>query len=181
VLELAREEFLALATDADLLGTQLGSVILQRYVRTALKDAIPGVAAAMANVDAIGVVHKTPGEYVFRQGDVADRVYVVTDGYVQVFHERDGGEISYLATLGTGDVFGEIGVLQSHPRTATVRATTDVVLLALERDALEALIKDAPAGREQLATLIGQRLMRIIEALGSSLPLPSAQGGSKIL
>ncbi len=165
VLQLAREEFLALATDADLLGAQLGRVILQRYVRAALKDAIPGAAAAMTKVDAIGVVHKLPGEYVFRQGEVADRVYVVSAGQVEVFHERDGGALTVLATLRSGDVFGEIGVLQSRPRTATVRATTDVVLLAIERDALEALIKDAPTGREQLATLIGQRLMRIIEAM----------------
>ena len=53
VLELTRQAYLALATDADRLGAQLGRAILQRYVRAALDDAIPGAAATMAKVDAI--------------------------------------------------------------------------------------------------------------------------------
>jgi CRP-like cAMP-binding protein len=77
--------------------------------------------------------HFEPGENVFRQGDVGDLVYVITEGEVEVLREEaDGGE-RLLATMGPGEYFGEMALLSDAPRTATVRARTEVEAIAMAR------------------------------------------------
>lgn len=91
---------------------------------------VPRLEAAARALEPVPV---TAGQLVIRQGDPADRFYVIADGTVRVTQLRDGGRAeTELRTLGTGDVFGEIGILRRSPRTATVTATTDGVLLALD-------------------------------------------------
>lgn len=69
------------------------------------------------------------GEAVVREGDTSDRFYVIESGLVEV--TRAG---AVLRQEGTGDFFGEIGLLRDVPRTATVTALSDTVLLVLDRD-----------------------------------------------
>jgi CRP-like cAMP-binding protein len=68
---------------------------------------------------------------IIRQGDEADRFYLIEDGRFEV--TRAAGDASeHLRTMGPGEVFGEIGLLRGVPRTATVTAAADGRLLALE-------------------------------------------------
>ena len=69
------------------------------------------------------------GSEVVRQGDRGDRFYVVADGELEVF--VDGRSV---ATLEPGGSFGEIALLRDVPRTASVRALSDVELYALDHD-----------------------------------------------
>jgi hypothetical protein len=75
------------------------------------------------------------GDDIVRQGDRADRFHVIGEGEVEVLRAEPGRAMRALGRLGRGDIFGEIGLLQGVRRTATVRAITRVVTLALERDA----------------------------------------------
>jgi MFS family permease len=68
------------------------------------------------------------GEEIVRQGDRGDRFYLIKDGTLDVY--VDGGLVQ---SLGPGDSFGEIALLRDVPRTATVKARTEVVLYALDR------------------------------------------------
>ena len=71
-------------------------------------------------------VHVRAGQAVFRQGDAADRFYVIETGVADV-----AGNGRLVTTLGPGEGFGEIALLHRVRRTATVRATTDLQLQAL--------------------------------------------------
>uniref|UniRef100_UPI00058BD3A6 cyclic nucleotide-binding domain-containing protein n=1 Tax=Ilumatobacter nonamiensis TaxID=467093 RepID=UPI00058BD3A6 len=71
------------------------------------------------------------GSVVFRQEDPPEYVFVIESGEVEIFRELiDGGE-EHLARLVPGQYFGELGAMLGFPRSATARATTDVVLTAM--------------------------------------------------
>jgi len=79
------------------------------------------------------------GETIVRQGAPADKLFVVVDGTAEVTRD-EGGRETQIASLGPGDLFGEVAIMRDHPRSATVRAKTDATLLALERDGFKDLI-----------------------------------------
>jgi len=81
------------------------------------------------------------GETVVRQGEAADRFYVIESGTFTVTQApTPGAEPVVLRHLGPDEVFGELGLLNQTPRTATVSADTDGRVLALERDDFLALV-----------------------------------------
>jgi CRP-like cAMP-binding protein len=69
------------------------------------------------------------GTVVLREGDESDRFFIIGSGSVRV---TQGGTL--LRTETAGDYFGEIGLLRDVPRTATITAAEDTVLLTLSRD-----------------------------------------------
>ena len=85
----------------------------------------------------------TPGQVVIRQGDPADRFYLVSDGTLSVTQVGDEEERE-LRQLGRGDVFGEIGLLRGVSRTATVTAVTEGVLFALDATEFGELVGSGP-------------------------------------
>ncbi|HUG48914.1 MAG TPA: MFS transporter [Candidatus Limnocylindria bacterium] len=97
------------------------------------------------------VLPMRPGEVIIRQGDEADRFYVIVEGRVQVSQRAGEGERAgdgeperVLRTMAEREFFGEIGLLSGVPRTATVTALTDGTLLALEREPFEELVSAGP-------------------------------------
>ena len=64
----------------------------------------------------------------------------------------------HLATLGRGDGFGEIGLLRNIRRTASVTATTDATLLAVERDAFIAAVTGHAECMSQARSIVDERL-----------------------
>ena len=94
------------------------------------------------------------GDVIVRQGDAADRFYVVAEGAVGVTQVPDaGGDEVHLRDLGPGDVFGEIGLLRRSARTATVTASAPGLLLALDADAFHDLVGSGPGLSTRLLDL----------------------------
>lgn len=85
---------------------------------------------AQTSEDPPSSVDYVAGETIIRQGDPASLVYVIEDGEVDVVIELADGSEEFRTTLGTGRYFGELGALLGFPRSATVRARTDVRLRA---------------------------------------------------
>ncbi len=73
----------------------------------------------------------TAGQTVIRQGDAADRFFIVASGSFDVEQLAADGTPQHLRRLGPDAVFGELGLLTGAPRSATVTAREDGVLLAL--------------------------------------------------
>ncbi len=67
-----------------------------------------------------------PSEVIFRQNDHADLVYVIDEGEVEVYRELAGGAEEPLNVLEAGQYFGELGAMMGFPRSASVRARTEV-------------------------------------------------------
>jgi CRP-like cAMP-binding protein len=93
------------------------------------------------------------GDMVVRQGEPADRFYVILGGEFHVSQGETGSAHRHLRTIGRDDVFGEIGLLTGAPRTATVTAATEGRLLALEADDFLELVSAAPDLRPRLLAL----------------------------
>jgi MFS family permease len=108
---------------------------------------IEGLAARLS------AVRVPAGEEIVRQGDPGDRFYVISAGDVEVSID---GRVQ--ASMGPGDHFGEIALLRDVPRTATVRARTDVELFALERDDFLAAVTGHAASAEAAEAVVGARL-----------------------
>ena len=98
-----------------------------------------------------------PSERIFEQGDEGDSAYVILDGAVDVLLPRDGGE-TCLATLGTGELVGELAVLTGNPRTTSLAANGELKLLRLERDAILALLREYPELALEVIKIIAGRL-----------------------
>lgn len=81
-----------------------------------------------------------PGEFVIRKGEVAQEMYLICRGEVEVL-DNDG---QVMATLREGNFFGEIGLLLSQPRTASIRARTLCDLFVLERADFSRILRDHP-------------------------------------
>jgi len=124
-----------------------------------LAKALPGLTDAerIAASSQLRRLTAKAGEAVIRQGEVADRFYIVSDGTLEVVHEADGTE-TILTTLGPGQFFGEIGLLAGRTRTATVRAKTDVELLALDAPAFHDLVTRSQASATHLTEEMRRRL-----------------------
>ena len=90
------------------------------------------------------------GETIFREGDTADFAYLIHWGRVEIVKETDDGP-GRLAFLGEGDMFGEMGVLDECPRSATARACEPVEASAIDQNALLAMLVSRP--RDSLAVL----------------------------
>ena len=110
------------------------------------EEALSTVAARASEV-AVDQGHKLAVE-----GEFGHALYAIESGTAEVTSD---GEI--LRVLGPGDVFGELAVLVSGRRTASVVATTPLRLIALFKRDVWALEKEAPAVAERLRALIAER------------------------
>jgi CRP-like cAMP-binding protein len=79
------------------------------------------------------------GTPLVEQGADGDALFMILDGKATV--EKDGRAI---ATVGPGDHFGELALLDPAPRNATVRAETDVTVAVIGKRVLSALLRDVP-------------------------------------
>jgi CRP-like cAMP-binding protein len=68
----------------------------------------------------VSVMTMEPGEYLFREGDEANCMFVVLQGDLEVLKRSKSGPDSRVAVLGPGDWFGEMGVIDVQPRSASV-------------------------------------------------------------
>jgi len=119
------------------------------------------------------------GEFVIKQGDPGDDLYVVESGELdcfKVFNSEEGEK--YLKTYLKGEVFGELALLYNSPRAATIKAKTDCFLWTLDRETFNNIVKEATVKRREMyekflksveifSSLDNYEISQISDALGT--------------
>lgn len=100
-------------------------------------------------------------EVVFHQGDPGDALHIIASGSVKILLPSSEGEQAIIATLRSGDFFGELSILDGRPRSATATAVEPAETYSLTRDAFTALLGDSPALRDALLTGLAGELRRL--------------------
>ena len=114
------------------------------------------------------------GQILFEQGDPGDAIFALNEGLLEVSVFSAEGRKLTLSTLGPGDVFGEIALLDQGPRTASVTARTDSRLSRVRRQALLDQIAARPELAADLLAFVGRRLRRIAEDMQDAVLLQAA-------
>ncbi|MFM9965442.1 MAG: cyclic nucleotide-binding domain-containing protein [Planctomycetaceae bacterium] len=100
----------------------------------------------------------TPGDYVFRAGEIGRHMYFISSGAVEVV-AADGQTI--LSTLTDGDFFGEIALLAQRPRTASIRAIDFCDMYSLDKESFERVLAYFPEFAAQVREESDRRLQAL--------------------
>lgn len=134
---------------------------LERFSQVAVPRAIPA------------------GNRVFHEGDSSDACYIVREGKFRVTREHSDGRAITLATLGPGEVFGELAMLDGDTRSASAEALTDGELLALPANDVRNLLARHPEISVKLVAALVRRLREANERISrqSFQTVPSRVAG----
>ena len=90
------------------------------------------------------------GDWVIKQGEDGDNLYVVEQGTLKCFKRfSKDEEPKYLKTYQPGESFGELALLYNAPRAASIQAETESLLFALDRECFNNIVKDAAMKKRQ--------------------------------
>jgi hypothetical protein len=134
--------FLVVAQPAIVIGVVL-------YLVVAVSELLGSRGVTRARFD--------PGETIFRQGEPGDCMYAVIEGLVEVVREEPGIEPQAIARLGPGEYFGEMALLSSAPRMATVRAVTSVEVAVMGHVEFTTLYAYLPDFQKSIERVVRKR------------------------
>jgi len=137
-------------------------------------------AAELERISRVSVARSFPaGVRVFHEGDHSDACYLVRSGDLRVTREHPDGRAIALATLGPGDLFGELAMLDGEARSASVETLTDSELLALPAADVRRLLADHPEISVKLIAALVRRLRETNERVArqSFQTVPSRVAG----
>jgi len=119
------------------------------------------------------------GARVFHEGDRSDACYVIRSGEVRVTREHSDGRAIALATLGTGELVGELAMLDGGARSASVEALTEVELLAVAATDMKGLLERNAQITAKLVVALTRRLRETNERISrqSFQTVPSRVAG----
>lgn len=159
LLKLSTESFRKIVSESDMVSSEIARVMNKRTAANQIR-AFTREHTVEALVAALGDFSKEtflPGSEVIREGATADRFYLIHSGTANVV--RRGGDTT-VATLGSGEYFGEIGLIHHAPRNATVCAcgSTELLVASCDRETFERLIADGG----DLALALSRRLSPLV-------------------
>jgi cytochrome P450/CRP-like cAMP-binding protein len=164
MLVMERESFHEVVGSLDLTAAEIAALVRHRAIVGSLAAALPSLQARQiaAFAPRTATVELAAGAVVIRQGDAADRFYILLSGRAEVLNEYPGRKEISLAWLEPGQYFGEIGLLENRPRTATVRAGPEgATVIALDREAFFSLMRESKDTETSVAQHAARRLAEI--------------------
>ena len=104
------------------------------------------------------------GAILIRQGETGGSMFVILDGAADVTVKAVDGAEQQVNVLALDDIVGEMSLLTGAPRTATVKAATPLRVLEITKEAIEALLPDAPEMLVQFSEILAERQVQLAEA-----------------
>lgn len=114
------------------------------------------------------------GESIFEEGDLGTEMYIIHDGKVDIV-KHFKGEDRLLATLGQGDFFGEMSILEDLPRTASARAKSDLKLLPINSATFDQMLRKNPEIAVRMMRKLSRRLRETDQMLRQALGSEDSQ------
>ena len=108
------------------------------------------------------------GSMIFSEAQKGDDLFIIRDGSVKISKIVDGNEVT-LAILKSGDMFGEMALLENKPRSATAIATSDCVLMAINMQNFNQMVSTQAQMVDKLTTTLSERLWSMQRQLANSL------------
>ena len=121
--------------------------------------------------------HFGRGERVIEEGAEGDSMFILLRGAAQVSVSKNGSTIP-VATLSSGDCFGEMSLLTGEKRSATVRADGDCYVMEISKETMAEVIRDSPECLKQLSELLAKRKMET-EGILKDAAISSADQAAK--
>ncbi len=144
-MQLDRETFMGLVENSDKSKQDILYLMRQRVMTNHIAEALPpfdqSKLDALINYEQANKNYKA-GEIIVRYGDIANYLYVIVRGYAEVINHRPNHDDIVIARLGSGQYFGEVGLIRRGVRMATVRAATNIEVVAVDRDTLITLMDE---------------------------------------
>jgi NTE family protein len=107
-------------------------------------------------------IHISQEETLFEQGQPSDSLYILVEGHLMAILNTAKGKQKIIGAIERGETVGELGALSNQPRSLSVKATTNCLLLKLTRSQFESFAKEHPAVMFYIIDLIISRSQNII-------------------
>ena len=121
------------------------------------------------------------GDEIFSEGDPAEDAFVIDSGEIDIVKEVDGQPV-VLARLGAGEIFGEMGLVDDKPRSATARAATEVQVRRMTHEHFMYVLMHRPEESLAYLKVLFERLRAANTKVAidpfSTVPPPAAEGAA---
>ncbi len=141
---------------------------LQALQKTELFSDLTPAEATVAS-DGMQLIKLKEGEFLFRQGDAGDTMFLVINGELEVRLDVPGGAHRVVSRVGENSILGEMCLLLNEPRTATIVAASDAELWQVSRARFEESVKWNERWANQFVFLMAQTLAGRLSSMNSEL------------
>ena len=115
------------------------------------------------------------GEEIIKEGMLSDCAYIIDAGQVEVSKLRPNGDKQIIGVLNENDIFGEMGLIDGFPRSATVVALEDCTISIMTQEAFNSLAQHNPEALMPILKVLAKRLrstLTLVEGLQEGKPTP---------
>ena len=115
------------------------------------------------------------GDIIIQEGNASDSIYIIEHGEVEISQLKNNGDKQIIGILGANDIFGEMGLIDNLPRSATATAISDCKISIIHKKQFDEMISQHPENLKPLVTMLVQRLRETLSLLKKGYKLPGKE------
>jgi len=105
--------------------------------------------------DVLLIKNVKKGDLIFQEGDIGEEIFIHYSGAVSAYGAQSDGNIRWLFNINQGEFFGEMSIISDEPRSVTVKAASDSVLIIFKKDEFFKIISQRPMTGYKILRAIG--------------------------